>query len=332
MTVALNLADYQADPKPLVAGVAKCLREESRLMDVIPFPTTGALGISVLQEGDALPAPTWRQPGSSHGSVVASRPGELTERAYSIGNEIQVDKVLMKDSRAKLYDPFVYQTKKVTKAIARTFAEKILLGVPTEESNPVGLYHRIWNDLGASQRILAGSGGLDISPDATTLSTQVQTFIDKLDELIFGLKGNISEDNGDVYLLTNDTVLLRVQSVFRQSGMLNQAKDILGRTFVTYKGAKFIDVGYKVDDTTRIMTNAENVNGYTLSGGACSSIIGVRLGNEYFTGWQQYALDVSDLELQSDKVTYKSVIDWSVGISVAHPRHSVAQLYGLIVA
>lgn len=329
MTEALNLADYQADPRPMVAGVAKALREESVFMDILPFPTMGALGISILQEGTLPTAMAWRDPGSDHGSYKAGRPIEKQESAYSIGNEIIVDKTLMKDTRPKLYDPAVYQTKMVAKAIARTFNEKCILGEPEDLKNPVGLYHRIWNDLGSDQRI---NVNLDISPDASTLSANALKFFDALDSALYALNGRIKEDNGDIYFLTNDTVIQRFSSICRISGLLDQTKDALGRTFTSYKGAKFVDMGFKLDDSTRIMGNVENANGYTLSGGACSSIFGVRLGNEFFTGWQEYGLEVSDFELQSNKVTYKSVVDWVVGISVGHPRYSVAQMYNITAA
>lgn len=331
MTLALTLADYAHDPNPLVAGVAKSLRANSRFMDILPFPTTSSLSIKVVREG-GMPSVSWRDVGSDHGSAKATKPDEIQEMAYSVGNEVQVDKVYLADKSARLYNPMTYQTEMTTKGIARNFTEKAILGLPSDLKNPVGLFYRVINDMGSDQRIDAGAGsGLDISPDATTLSTQVQTFLDRLDQLLFTLTDDVSDQN-NVYFLTNDTVIMRFQSIMRQSGLLTQTQDAVGRVFTTYKGAKFIDMGRKADDSTRIMTNVELADGTALTGGASSRIYGVRIGNEYFTGWQEYALEVSPPELQANKVTYKSVIDWTVGLSVAHPRHSLATLYGIIAA
>ena len=329
MTLALTLADYAHDPNPLVAGVAKSLRANSRFMDILPFPTTSSLSIKVVREG-TMPSVSWRDVGADHGSAKAGKPDEIQEMAYSVGNEIQVDKVYLADKSARLYNPMTYQTEMTTKGIARNFCEKAVLGLPSDLKNPVGLFYRLTNELGSDQRIDAGSGsGLDVSPDSGTLSASVQQLIDRLDQLLFTLTDDVS-DNNNVYFLMNDSLLLRLQSILRQSQMLDTSKDVLGRVFSSYKGAKFVDMGRKADDSTRIMTNVELANGTALTGGGSSRIYGIRVGNEYFTGWQEYALEVSPPELQSNKVTYKSVIDWTVGLSVAHPRHSLATLYGII--
>lgn len=325
-TLPLTLAEYAAEPKPLVQGVVNIWRKESKLMDVLPFEDVAALSIEVLRSG-SMPSVSWRNIGADHGSAVATKPTKITEEAFSIGNEVDVDKVYVKDKSSRLYDPRTYQTTMVTKSIARNFNDKFINGLPSENSNPVGIWYRVQNDLGSAQRISAGT---DISSDNASLASATQSFIDKLDELLYAVTDSF--DNTDkVFLLTNDTVIMRVNSIFRQSGLLDNSKDALGRVFSTYKGATFIDMGLKYDESTRIMGNAELANGTALTGGATSSIYAVRLGKEYLTGWQEYALDVSEYELQSNKVTYKQVIDWMVGIAVSHPR-SIARLYNITAA
>lgn len=329
MTVPLTLADYAAEPKELVAGVAKVLREESKFMDILPFVDVGALSVKTVREG-GMPNVSWRNIGADHGSVKATKPDEVTENAFSIGNEIIVDKVYMKDKSVRLYNPMTYQTQMVTKAISRNFTDKSINGLPGDKSNPVGIWYRVKNDLSSSQNILAGSGGLDISPDATGLAANGQALIDKLDQLLYAVTDNFDGGKG-VYILTNDTLIMRINSIFRQSGQLQTNTDALGRKFIEYKGATFIDMGMKYDDATRIMGNVEMADGSALTGGSCTAAYAIRVGKEYFTGWQEYALDVSEPELQANKVTYKSVIDWMVGLAVSHPR-SIARLYGIIAA
>jgi len=85
-------------------------------------------------------------------------------------------------------------------------------------------------------------------------------------------------------------------------------------------------MGYKFDDTTQVITDVEN--GTALTGGGQTSVYAVRIGDEYFTGWQEYDMEVSEPTLMDDQVTYKSVIDWVTGLVVSHPR-SVARLYGI---
>ena len=322
----LTLADYAADPEPLVAGVAKGLRENSRFMDILPFYDMGSLSIKVVHEGE-MPEAVWREKGVEHGSVKAAKPKETEEFAYSIGNQIKVDVMDFNDRRKRLYNPMTYQTNLITKSIARGFCHAAINGLPTDLKNPVGLHYRTNNDLDASQKI--NGNGLDISPDAVGLAANIQAYFDFLDQLLYTLTDSIEQAN-EVFLLTNDTVILRHQSIARQSGSLNTVKDALGRTFTDYKGARFVDMGRKFDDVTRIIGNTELNTGAALTGGAATSIYGVRVGKEYFTAWQEYGMKVYPPELQPDKVTLMSVIDWVPGIAVSHPRYSVARFHGLV--
>ena len=329
-TLNLTLADYAAEPNALVAGVAKSLTEESRFMDILPFADVGTMSVMIYREG-GMPSVSWRNLGASHGSALATKPIELTENAFSVGNEIDVDKAYMKDKSARLVNPMTYQTKMITRAIARNFNNAAINGLPSDQKSPVGLWYRCKTDLAASQNVLAKTSGLDISPDATTLSANGQAMIDKLDELLYSITGSLDAGGNNIYLACNDTLMMRINSIFRQSGLLDSTKDSLGRIFTTYKGAKFIDMGLKYDDTNRIIGNVELADGSAIVGGASTSIYAFKTGKEDFTAWQEYALEVSAPELQADKVTYKSVIDWMVGLAISNPR-SVARLYGIIAA
>ncbi|MEN6571402.1 MAG: hypothetical protein ABFD24_06140 [Anaerolineaceae bacterium] len=319
MTERMTLADYAVSPKPFLAGVARKLREESTFMDTLNFVTANALAIKVVREG-SLPTIAWRNIGNPHGSSKAGQPDEVVERAYSIGNEILFDKTMLMDKTPRIYDPKTYQADQITKAIARTFNDACINGLPSDLLNPVGLWYRLMNDF-PSQMIAAN---LDISSDATGLAANIQSFFDALDSLLYSLTGKL--DGNGVYLYCNDTMLLRYQSIMRQSNQLSTTTDALGRTFTDYKGAKFVDMGYKTDDLTPIINNLEN--GTALTGGAQTSIYAARVGDEYFTGWQEYAMEVFEPELTSDKVTYKQVIDWVPGIAVSHPR-SIARLHSI---
>lgn len=327
--IPLTLADYEAEPKPLVAGVAKILRENSKFMDILPFETTESLQVKVVMEG-AMADVSWRDIGASHGSAKNGKPTEITENAFSVGNESVVDKAYVKDKSARLYNPQTYQTMLTTKSIARNFTNKAINGIPADVKNPVGLFWRCKTDLAASQNILAKTSGLDISPDATGLAANIQALIDKLDELLYAVTDTFESGNG-VYIAMNDTLMGRLNSAFRQSGNLKTTADALGRVWTEYKGARFLDMGRAYDDSTRIIGNVELANGTALTGGTCTTAYAFKVGKEFFTGWQEYALDVSDYELQADKVTYKQVIDWMIGLAISHPR-SVARLYGLIAA
>ncbi len=328
--LAMSLADYSVVPNPLIAGVAKAMSEDSKFLSLVKFETVSSLAIKVAREATALPSSSWRQMGAAHGSVKADRPDVVEETAYSIGNAIVVDKMILADKSPKLYDPFTYQTKQTIRGITRNFANTTINGIPTDVTNPVGLWYRLVNDGDLSAQVIAGAA-LDISADAAGLTANTQAFIDALDALIYAMTGSMEASGMGILFLTNDTMIKRVNSLFRQSGLLTTSSDALGRVFIEYKGAKFVDMGFKNDDSTRIMGNVEATDGSALTGGGSTSIYGVRLGKEYFTPWQMYPLDVSPLELQADKVTWKSVIDWAIGLAVSSPK-GVSRLKGIVAA
>lgn len=326
----LTLSDYANDPRPLVAGVAKVLREDSTFMDILPFEDVGALAVKVIREG-TMPTIAWRKPGDAHGSNKGTKPTQVEEAAFSFGNSIDVDKVYMKDRSPRLYDPRTYWTEMTVKAMAREFNDSAINGIPTANPDrPTGLFYRVMNDLSTDQRISAaadgGAGGLDISSDSASLAANINTFFEKLDYLSYALPGHKAD-----YFLMNDTMLLRYESLARQSGFLKTTEDALGRKFTEYNGAKFLDMGLKTDDSTRIITNTETLAGAALTTGTGTSIYAVKIGKEYFTGWQEYGLEVEDKGLLDDGVTHRILVDWVIGLALSHPR-SVARLYGLVAA
>ena len=325
----ITLADYDSHPNPLVAGVAKTMRATSPFIDILPFKTISAKRVETARDTAGLPESNWREFGTEHGSTKADKPELVNERIYSIGDVIAIDKTDMRDQSKKLYDPRVYQTEKRTKCITRKFVTSAILGTPEDEMNPVGLMYRVNNFAAAENRLNANA--LDITATAAGLAANATTLFEKLDEMLYRLCDSLDNTKG-VYLLTNDTVILRYNSLARQFGNLKTTEDALGRTFSQYKGATFVDMGKKNDDVTRILGNAELTDGSALTGGTCSSIIGMRIGDELVTGIQEYDLEVSPFEVAPGSVLYQSVIDWAVGIAVTDPRHSLARLSGLKAA
>lgn len=329
---AVTLQDYALQPKLITAGFAKVLQDESPFMDTLPFENAGALSIKVLREAPlASMASSWRRIGSAPTSTKVSSPNMAEEQAYAITNTIDVDKALLRDKTVKLYNPMTYQSQMIARAIAREFNDAVINNTPAlSVDKPVGLWWRVQNDLASRQRITAdpagGSAGLDISPDAASLSANIQVLLDKLDTLIYVLP----DHKADV-LLMNETCKLRLWSALRQANVLDVTKDRYGKEVGSYKGARLVDMGFKTDDSSFVIGNVELLNGTALTGGTGTSIYACRYGADYFTGFETYAMEVSDPELIDDKVTYRSVVDWCVGIAISSPR-SVSRLYGVVAA
>lgn len=318
---ALTLADYSQHPDYLISGVADVLRAASPIMDNLPFHDAGSLSIEVIREA-GLPNISWRRAGADHGSSKG-RVDAIQETAFSFGNSIDVDKVYIKNKKA-IYDARALFTKQTVSAMAFAFNDKFINGVPTTDPDAItGLWFRIQNDHAANK---VNANGLDISSDAAALAANTQSFFDLLDALIYELP-----EGGKKLLVCNKTMLQRFWSLARQSGVLSTVKDQLGRELYEYKGATFLDAGYKADQTSLIIGNVETNAGTALTGGSATSIYGVTVGQEFLTGWQEYGLDVEDMGRLQNGVTWRTVVDWVVGLAITHPR-SIYQMHGLIAA
>lgn len=329
MAEVLTLNDYAHAPSLLVAGVAKILQDESKFMDILPFIDVGSLSVEVMREGKLPQAIGWRKIGAPHGSYRATNPTKIQEQAFSFGNVIEVDKALIKDKAKKLYDPRAYQIEMITRAMAREFNDAALNGDGSNPDRPVGLKYRIKTDLAASQTIYANTNvaALDVSPDAAARAANISLLLGKMDKLIYSCVGHKAD-----YILCNDTFMVAWWDIARTSGLLKVTTDNLGREFVDYKGAKFLDMGYKLDDTTPLMTNTELVDGTADVGGTSSSLIAIRTGKEYFTGWQEYGMEVLNKGYKDSAtgLTESTIIDWVIGLAISHPK-SVTRLTGITV-
>lgn len=319
---ALTLADVVIQsPKSLVGGVAAVLRETSAIMDSLSFITTGTSKIQNLRQA-GLPTIAWRAIGADHGSAKGQI-DMVQETAYSFGNYFDLDYVYAKEANA-MYDARAAQIKLSSESMAAAFNDAFINGSPLSDNNIMpGLWYRTTADLPSTQKVSAG--GVDISADSGAVTTNANTFLDALDSLLYNLPAGKAD-----LLIMNDTTLLRVWSMLRQLGLLNQSADQFGKEFYSYKGARLVDAGYKADQTSRIIGNAESAAGL-LTTGTLTSIYAVRTGAEYLTAWQMYPMRVEDLGLQADGVSYRILMDWMLGLAITHPR-SVARLYNIQAA
>lgn len=327
---AINLADMAklavSNNDSLKLGVIQVFRNTSKLMDMLPFETTNELAIKFLR-ARALPTPAFRKIGNSYSSTKGDIEA-LEERIYLLGGNIDIDKAL--ERQKGIVDGRAFHEKLQLEAIARMFNHYFINGDPTSDADGItGLFYRTQNVLPASQSV--NGGALDCSPDTAT-TTWATDLIAKIEELIDAC----NEGQCDALLMDRYTKL-RCETAFKKSGLLGTHKDQLGRKFSTYGegGPLLVPMGYQRDETsisagTRIIGHVELANGTALSGGADTSIYAVKFGKDQLSGAQEYAMEVTDKGELDDGVTYRTVVDWPVGIYMPNPR-AVARLYGLIM-
>jgi len=319
-----TLSDYARVMKdPLKAGVVDVFRRESFIMEYLEWMGTDTI-VSQQLRTKTLPTPEWRKINESWvGSSATFEPVE--DRVFALGGLVDVDKLLLKsksiiDQRASQSDAYVT-------ALSYAFNDTFINGdTLVDEDQFIGIWRRLASYLPSGQTILGG--GLDISPDSGALSANEDTYLDRLQELIHAVEGHQPK-----VLAMNDTLYLRTVSAIRKKGLFAQTEDSYGRKITTFGpgGPLIVDLGYKADQTNRIIGNVELADGTALTGATSTSVYAMRMGEQYLHGLQLYDMDVKDKGELEDGVTYRTVIDWPVGISLVNPR-SIARLVGIIAA
>jgi len=97
-----------------------------------------------------------------------------------------------------------------------------------------------------------------------------------------------------------------------------------------YKGAQLHDIGYKADQTTRVITSTETAAGADGSS-TFTSIYAANYGPDHLSGWQFEPLQAEDLGLQNNGVIYRTMIDWAMGLFNANVR-SMGRLYDIKIS
>ena len=326
MANEFTLADYERTaPDNLSKAVARTWREASPIMNMLSFRTSGNLSEKVLRF-NSLPAVPWRKIGESFTQLKVN-PEPIEERLFFMGAKVDVAYEYVKAQ--SLIDIRAAQEEAIMRGAAFAFNDVFFNNTPSaDEDAPIGIFYRIVNDLAAVQSV--DSAALDISPD-TALTTAVWTnrLFDVVDDALDRVDGNPNEK----VLFMGRTVYRRFQSACRLSNLLDTTQDNLGRQFLTYGkgGPMVIEAGYKYDQTTQIMADAELDDGTALTGGAASSIYCVHFGEPYLSGWCQDMPFAEDVGLTEDRVNYRTVVKWSPGLFMTHPR-SLSRVYALVAA
>src|SRR4051794_36931308 len=279
---ALNIAQYAIMSKdPLVQAITFSLIDNGAVMADIPFVNRAALVASGVRWEGNLPTVNWAQL-NAEGVTTAGTPTPFQEQAYILRNYIDVDKFYVLDEN-QIVDPRAAQTAAYMKAVAYDFNHKFINNNHnTGDANSfVGLRFRLDNPtqwgLKSAQKIDAG--GVDLS-QAGISTTNANKFLEFLDQLLWSVD---QPDGSKVVIYMNEVMLRRAHFALRllgTSGGLAITKDQYDRVVATYKNAQLRDIGYKADQSTRIITTTETAAGVD-GASTFTSIYAVNYGTEH---------------------------------------------------
>ena len=332
-TSALNLADYALNSNsPMVRAITYSLILNDNVMQDVPLFTRKSLIANGVRFEGNLPTVNWSQI-NAEGVTVKGTPKAYQEQVFLLRNYVDVDKLLVEDEN-QITDPRATQAGVVMKAITYDLNYKFINNNhATGDANSfTGIRYRIDNGstYGVRSENKIDGSTLDLRRANATQAT-ANTLFELLDQLLWSV--DAPAGGASVSLFMNEVMHRRLAFLARlmgTSGGFDVTKDQFGRTIDTYKGALIREIGYKADQSTRIITNTENTDG-TDGSSVQTSIYAVNFGADHFFGWQFAEPNVQDLGLLNNGVIYRTLIDWSIGLMNASTR-SLGRLYDLKMA
>lgn len=328
---ALNMAQYAIlSNAPMVQAVTFSLIDNGSVMARdIPFANKKSLVASGVRWEGNLPSVAWKN-ANEEGDTTTGTPTPFQEQVYILRNNIDTDKVYVEDVN-QIINPRSAQLGAYLKSVAYDFNHKFIKNdhVTGDAKAFVGLRFRI--DNGSTFGVRTGNkidaGAVDLTQAAATAATFGQ-FLEYVDQLLWSVD---SPEGDGVVLYVNDVLKRRWSSLagrFAGQGGMSQAEDQMGRVVSMYKNAVIRDIGYKSDQSTRIITATETANGATDTGSTHTSIYAANYGEEHLLGWQYEPLAAKDLGLMENGVIYRTFIDWAGGL-INMSNRSIGRVHGV---
>lgn len=246
------------------------LLRDARAMEFIPFRNVQSLSI-IANRVKTLPSVAWRSINEGY-TPNEGTTEQVWEAVYAMGGEIKFDRVFGLISNY-VQDPKQLQTDMKIKAMAFEFNDALINGDHASNSKQIeGLKKRISNMPSRQSTYFAGSAAAALDPTAS--AANARGYLNKFNEMRYKTnRGQIA-----FYLMNEGSYygFEQVMHYLQISGgnMLDVTQDSFDRDIMTYKGAPFIDIGFKKDQSTEIITSTETAGD---AGSDATSIYAVSL-------------------------------------------------------
>lgn len=304
-------------------GIVETFIRESDVSRILEFNTISTTQIQT-RRMNSLPEVRFRARGDRYFDGGAPRWETVTDSVMSLGAEVTIDKIDKMDKGPYIQNPVSFNAEAKIKAMAYKFHDAVINGDhATDPLSFEGLKVRIAN-LASGQTVYGVSSSAELECRPGTLTTDNgYAFLYAIEQAIYALDGHKAD-----YCLTDADFIRALKNALRKIGVyvaqpgtpttkLNQretSNEIPGGVAFEWDGVKYIDMGVKADQTTKIVATD------TVNSQACRPAYFVRTGGNYLTAIQMQPLESTDLFPLDDGVSYRMVIDWLVGLRHVHNR------------
>ncbi len=317
MAGTLTLVEFAKESKDeLVKAVAMILWKESPPMKYIPWETIGSLYKKMLRI-QTLPSVARRKLNQTWTSATGTTE-PLTEGISLVGGNIDIDKEMVEGNQT-IQEVRKLQTTMKTEAMAYEFNDSFINGSQlTDEDDFDGLKARCNRSDMTAQKIQSATS-TDLIDDT---QAHALAFLKEMDKLTYAIDGH-----SPTFLVTNSIGLRNINSALRISEQLDKTKDQFGQLVTMWgQNIPIYDIGVKADQSTLVMAD-ETIAG--VAGPNYFSIYAVKVGEGTdFWGIQKHDLEVIDGGLLEDNVTYRTNVNWPVGLALIKKR-AISRLYGV---
>ncbi len=356
---AVNIVDKAAFTNIKInTKIAMSLYEQDAIISHIPFVNDMVMDRKVTYfDGTNMPrvdARDYNEPPQLTKAVPKSR----FESASIFSNIIATDRFLEDDKNnfqspsafmAQAYmESFKYKTQDV-------FFNNSHDGQLDHDKMPVGLRARILaSDLPGSQNAYGVQPGLNMNAGVDMSPTNLATgggnkgaAIAFITALARGLTNLGAPTGKGVYIYANEQFVRQATACLFYLGAgagFGTDTDNYGKSFMTFREARIVDVGRKDDMNTFVISPYLDVNGKFTTGTPTGAAYGqpaqagknytecffVRYGENYFSGWKWYDFG-PDAKRRNDPGTFYSwLFDNALGWGQVSTR-SIARMYGFKV-
>lgn len=323
------------------ASVVSVVQQECDIAAMLPWKTLGTVEVRD-RISDSIPTVGFRQGrGQSFGSISGTSTSQMVDAVYSLGAQIDLDKTDVRDKDAP--DILGERTRLAVKGMAWTFMDYFINGDhATDLHGFEGLKVRLANSASAQTVYgVSSAAELDIRASASPSDNTLYTFLDRIDAAVDACDGHMAD-----IALTSSDFIATLRSTLRRLGKYVEKSpyspgprfegSVQRRTsadkpngpvleYPEGSGIKWYDMGLKADQSTRVI-GTDTVNSV-----ACRPVYFVKVGYPYLHGIQQYPMEIDPSSKLDDKVTFRVVIDWPIGLHHVHLR-SFSKLAGVRVA
>jgi len=272
------------------AAVIRIFAEKSDLLRVMPFVDIAGNSYAYNVEG-ALPGIAFRGVNESYtASTGVINP--QSEPLKIAGGDLDVDAFILKTVGPNVRS--VHESLKAT-ALAQQLGYSFVKGDSTSDAREfTGLESRLTGAQVVSNSAAANGAGLSCA---------------KLDAAIDAV------DN-PTHLLMNKATRRQLNAYLRGVGSVQMTKDEFGRPLMQYADLPIL-IADGNGDTAAIGADESYTGGGTADG---SSVYVLSLGDGMLNAIQNGAMQVTDLGQLQSQPTYRTRVEWYVGMVLQHPR------------